>query len=133
MIGQAISWIFEKILEIAEKIIEWIGFIFNWSDIKATHNSIVSLVNNALDAMAAKADLAPDAIEAYFDGFTDVIRSTCDGGSLIRSRMRQQIRALPEIMRSLSVQPHRRRLNGRIIRYFFYPHTMHDTDECSQN
>lgn len=81
MIGQAISWIFEKILEIAEKIIEWIGFIFNWSDIKATHNSIVSLVNNALDAMAAKADLAPDAIEAYFDGFTDVIRSTCDGGS----------------------------------------------------
>ncbi|RHZ58239.1 uncharacterized protein CDV56_106022 [Aspergillus thermomutatus] len=31
--------------------------------------------------MVAKADLAPDAIDAYFDGFSDVIRSTCDGGA----------------------------------------------------
>ncbi|RHZ58240.1 uncharacterized protein CDV56_106126 [Aspergillus thermomutatus] len=61
MIGKAISWIFEKILEIAEKIIEWIGFILNWGDIKATHNSIVSLVNNALDMRGSSSALLTTA------------------------------------------------------------------------
>ena len=47
-IGNGISWIFEKVLAIAEKIIKWIGFILNWSDIKATHLSIKNMANSAL-------------------------------------------------------------------------------------
>ncbi|KZF24922.1 hypothetical protein L228DRAFT_58472 [Xylona heveae TC161] len=75
MIGNALTWVFEKILEIVETIIEWIGFIFDWKDIQATHRSIVSLTNGALDTWAEKANLASDAIEAYFDGLADVLQN----------------------------------------------------------
>lgn len=74
MIGNALSWVFEKILEIVETVIEWIGFIFNWGDIQATHRSIVALTNSALDAWAERALLAPDVIEAYIDGLSNVIK-----------------------------------------------------------
>ena len=81
MIGNALTWIFEKILKIIETVIEWIGFIFNWADIQATHQSIVSLTNGALDTWAQKADIAPNAIEAYFDGLSGVLRNV-NGNSL---------------------------------------------------
>ncbi|PGH11686.1 hypothetical protein AJ79_04709 [Helicocarpus griseus UAMH5409] len=76
MIGNALTWIFEKVLEIVETIIQWIGFIFNWGDIKATHASIVSLTNNALNVWAEKADLAPAAIDNYFGGLADMIKGS---------------------------------------------------------
>ena len=81
MIGNALTWIFDKVLEIIETVIEWIGFIFDWGDIQATHRSIVSLTNGALDTWAQKADMASNSINAYFDGLRDVIQGV-NGESL---------------------------------------------------
>jgi hypothetical protein len=74
MIGNALTWVFDKILDILETIIEWIGFFFNWGDIQDTHRSIIALTNSALDTWAQKAELAPDAIEVYFDGLSSVVQ-----------------------------------------------------------
>ena len=75
MIGNALSWIFQKILEVVEEIIEWIGFLFDWGDIQDTHRSIVYLTNSALDTWAERVDFTSDVIENYFDGLGDVIQN----------------------------------------------------------
>ena len=74
MIGNALTWIFDKVLEIIETVIEWIGFIFDRGDIQATHRSIVSLTRDALDTWAQKANGISDSINAYFDNLSDVLR-----------------------------------------------------------
>jgi hypothetical protein len=48
-VGKVLSVIFNKILDIGKKIIDWLGFVFNWKDITATKDSIVNIVKDALE------------------------------------------------------------------------------------
>ncbi|KAJ6111869.1 hypothetical protein N7523_007930 [Penicillium sp. IBT 18751x] len=48
-VGKAITWVFDKIKVGLEKLIDFLGFIFNWGDILTTADSIVAVVNAALD------------------------------------------------------------------------------------
>ncbi|KAE8376935.1 hypothetical protein BDV26DRAFT_293617 [Aspergillus bertholletiae] len=51
-----IKLVFNKILQVAKDIIEWIGWIFEWDDIIATHTSLVHLTSSALNC-------APDYVQ----------------------------------------------------------------------
>ncbi|KAI9930163.1 hypothetical protein MW887_011973 [Aspergillus wentii] len=48
-VGKVLSVILNKILDIGKKIIDWLGFIFNWKDITGTKDSIVNIVKDALE------------------------------------------------------------------------------------
>ncbi|KAJ7430440.1 hypothetical protein B0H11DRAFT_942767 [Mycena galericulata] len=49
-VWKAIHFVLQDILHIPiDNIIEWLGFIFEWGDIKETHNMIVAMANAAMD------------------------------------------------------------------------------------
>lgn len=48
-ISKAISWLIKKVLDLAEKVIEWLGFLFSWEDINAAKESIVNVTNDGID------------------------------------------------------------------------------------
>lgn len=65
-IGKVMAWVFEKVLEIAEKIIEWIGFLLDWGDIQDTHKSIVHFMNSALDSGTQNLETVADTVDHFF-------------------------------------------------------------------
>ncbi|KAF8243633.1 hypothetical protein K440DRAFT_561049 [Wilcoxina mikolae CBS 423.85] len=79
-IGKALSWLFDKILQIADKVIEWIGFVFDWKDIQVTHRSIVHLVNSALDTGAEYLGTLEPKVEDFFDDLATTIKAAADDG-----------------------------------------------------
>ncbi|OTA69582.1 hypothetical protein K449DRAFT_418966 [Hypoxylon sp. EC38] len=48
-IATGISWVFEKLGAALDKIIEFIGFLFQWDDILTTTDSLVTIFNAGLD------------------------------------------------------------------------------------
>lgn len=48
-IGKAMSWVFEKITVGIQRLIDFLGFIFSWQDMLTTSDSIVAVINAALD------------------------------------------------------------------------------------
>lgn len=67
-VGKVLSVIFSKILELGEKLIQWLGFLFNWDDISATKDSIVNMVQDALDE-------GPNALESLKEKSTKFFES----------------------------------------------------------
>ncbi|GIK05330.1 hypothetical protein Aspvir_009437 [Aspergillus viridinutans] len=55
-IGKAISWVFQKITVGLQKLIDFLGFLFNWRDILNTADSIVSVMDSALDYSQGQVD-----------------------------------------------------------------------------
>ncbi|KAF9325107.1 hypothetical protein BG006_011391, partial [Podila minutissima] len=67
---KAMSWVLRQVVTGIEKIIQWVGFLFEWEDILSTHNSFVSVVNSLFD-------LAPTAfakMEKNVDGWFDQLK-----------------------------------------------------------
>lgn len=48
-IGKGLSFITQKLIGLYKDIKFWLGFIFNWDDIKKTHLSIEALTKNTLE------------------------------------------------------------------------------------
>ncbi|KAI1143196.1 hypothetical protein F5Y05DRAFT_367831 [Hypoxylon sp. FL0543] len=48
-IATGISWVFEKLGAALDKLIEYVGFLFQWDDILTTTDSLVALFNSGLD------------------------------------------------------------------------------------
>jgi hypothetical protein len=48
-VGKVLSFIFKKILVLGEKLIRWLSFIFSWTDIKETSESILHIFTDALE------------------------------------------------------------------------------------
>ncbi|KAI0841842.1 hypothetical protein F5Y06DRAFT_258371 [Hypoxylon sp. FL0890] len=48
-IATGISWVFEKLGAALDKLIEWVGFLFQWDDILTTTDSLVTIFNAGLD------------------------------------------------------------------------------------
>ncbi|KAF1948932.1 hypothetical protein CC80DRAFT_582168 [Byssothecium circinans] len=65
-VGKILSSIFDKVLKVAEKVVDWLGFIFSWADIQATHRSMTEddvkdffeKIKNAINSM----EKLPDGI-----------------------------------------------------------------------
>lgn len=47
-VGKAMSWVFEKITVGVQKLIDFVGFLFQWGDILDTSDSIVAFINAGL-------------------------------------------------------------------------------------
>jgi hypothetical protein len=62
-LGKAISWVIGEVLELAQKTIDWIGFLLNWGDIQATHRSLVVAVNNG------------QQVDAFFENLENTVRT----------------------------------------------------------
>lgn len=67
-VGKVLSIIFNKILELGEKLIQWLSFLFNWDDISATKDSIVNIVQDALEE-------GPNALESLKEKSTESFES----------------------------------------------------------
>ncbi|QLI67020.1 uncharacterized protein G6M90_00g032500 [Metarhizium brunneum] len=43
-IGKVLSFIFKKIMELGKKLVRWLGYLFEWGNIKDTRDSILNIV-----------------------------------------------------------------------------------------
>jgi hypothetical protein len=74
-IGKAISWIFDKVLEVANKIIDWVGFLLNWGDIQATHLSLRAVINNGIQSGADHLALVAQKVDDFFGDLEDTVQN----------------------------------------------------------
>lgn len=74
-IGKAISWVIDQVLELAQKIIDWLGFLLNWGDIQATHLSLVAVVNSGLQSGADHLAVIGQQVDAFFDNLETSVRT----------------------------------------------------------
>lgn len=65
---KVINWVLEKTLGISiEKFIQWLGFLFNWDDVKQMHKVIVNVANQTLAFAQAEALVLEAKITAFFE------------------------------------------------------------------
>ncbi|KAJ6489741.1 hypothetical protein C8R45DRAFT_929059 [Mycena sanguinolenta] len=65
---KAIHFVLQDILHIPiDDIIEWLGFVFEWDDIKETHNMIVAMANASMTCAVGKVDGFKTTVNAWFD------------------------------------------------------------------
>lgn len=70
-VGKVLSVIFNKILELGEKLFKWLGFVFNWRDITTTKDSIVSVVQDALDEGENSLETLKDKSTKFFESLKE--------------------------------------------------------------
>lgn len=74
MVFKTLGWILKQIVEAIEKLIAWLGFIFNWDDIWKTHKVMAAVTENFLSFVAQKADMGLEELKDVADGFFDMVR-----------------------------------------------------------
>ena len=50
-----------------EKLVDWLGYLFDWADIKATHAVLANLAVQALDYTSSALTGAETAVNNFFD------------------------------------------------------------------
>ncbi|KAJ7730390.1 hypothetical protein DFH07DRAFT_173794 [Mycena maculata] len=71
-VWKAIHFVLQDILHIPiDNIIEWLGFIFEWGDIKETHSMIVAMANAAMDCTVDKVQDFRATVNDLFDKADD--------------------------------------------------------------
>ncbi|KAF7502179.1 hypothetical protein GJ744_006768 [Endocarpon pusillum] len=80
-ICEAATWVWEKIKVGWQKLVDFIGFIFNWGDILTTKDTISQTITagfgyaaNKMDDLAVKVDGFFDRLERIIDQFGDSIK-----------------------------------------------------------
>ena len=74
-IGKAISWVMDEVLDLGDKIIDWLGFLLNWDDIQATHRSLVAVVNGGLQSSADHLAVIGQQVDTFFDNLENSVRT----------------------------------------------------------
>ncbi|KAL2002673.1 hypothetical protein VTN02DRAFT_6208 [Thermoascus thermophilus] len=67
-IGEALTWIWNKLKVAWETLIEFLGFIFNWGDIVQTKDQFSALITAGFNLARNKMGGAADGVNQYFDG-----------------------------------------------------------------
>ncbi|HEX2202967.1 MAG TPA: hypothetical protein VHG91_06705 [Longimicrobium sp.] len=63
----AIDWFFTEVLGTAiDKLLEWLGFIFDWDDILATHRALVAAFDTTIDTVIARIGGVEPSVAAFF-------------------------------------------------------------------
>jgi hypothetical protein len=65
-VAKAISWLLSQIAQTAEKIFQWVGFLFNWSDIKTTKESVTNIANDTIDKGVEKIADMKNGVNGFF-------------------------------------------------------------------
>ncbi|KAG6853600.1 hypothetical protein C0991_002923 [Blastosporella zonata] len=72
----AMHWLLEDVLGIPiSKIIAFVGFLFNWSDILFTRDVIVEMVNVGLDWAEESVHLLGDYVDEFFDDIKEKVEN----------------------------------------------------------
>ncbi|KAI0750918.1 hypothetical protein C8Q80DRAFT_1118866 [Daedaleopsis nitida] len=67
-VWKAIHWLLQDVLHIPiDKLIEWLGFLFEWGDIQETHNMIVAMANAAIDCAVDKVHDFRTVVDGWFN------------------------------------------------------------------
>ncbi|KAI1169625.1 hypothetical protein F4777DRAFT_201781 [Nemania sp. FL0916] len=72
-VGKVLSYVFNKIMELGEKLIEWLGYIFSWGDIKDTRDSLLNIVNDALETGPVLLDSLKSKSKELFESLKDKV------------------------------------------------------------
>ncbi|KAK3808997.1 MAG: hypothetical protein J3R72DRAFT_481024 [Linnemannia gamsii] len=72
---KAAGWVLQQVVKGVEKIIQWVGFLFQWDDILATHNDFVQVVNDVLGCAPAAFEVLEENVEAWFGHLKQSIQS----------------------------------------------------------
>jgi hypothetical protein len=92
-IKKAMTWVWEKVLKAPfKKLIQWLGFIFNWKDILITRDLLRDMVNATLDYGSQNLDSLSDTINAKVDEFAATLRKNIKSPALdnLKSSMAEQ-------------------------------------------
>ncbi|KAF9334328.1 hypothetical protein BG006_002355, partial [Podila minutissima] len=71
---KAISWVLQQVVKDIKKIIQWVGFLFEWEDILSTHNSFVDVVNDILDQAPVGFAKVEENVEGWFDQLNQTLK-----------------------------------------------------------
>jgi hypothetical protein len=72
---RAISWVFDQIEVAFEKLIDWLGFLFNWQDIVRTHRVFVNLVNQTFNYSESKIEGLEGPVTKFFESLKARVQS----------------------------------------------------------
>ncbi len=67
----ALTWLFQEIGVLIDKLISWLGFLFDWDDILDTHKVLSNLAIQASGALGAGVGAAKGTVDAFFDGLLE--------------------------------------------------------------
>jgi hypothetical protein len=92
---EAINWLLENLLGLSlDDLINWLGFGFDWDDIKQTHRIMRQMVNWTLEYATGEANEMAGQVEAWFDDLKSQVRtpiaSSVSSLTGVRSRAQQQ-------------------------------------------
>ncbi|KAI0400337.1 hypothetical protein F4802DRAFT_585629 [Xylaria palmicola] len=72
--GKVLDALFRKVLQVTAKIVLWVGFVFSWTDVQATHRSLVHLVNSGADAVVNSIESAESKVVQFFQDVKASVR-----------------------------------------------------------
>ena len=75
-VGKAFSWVFAKLKVAFQKLIDFLGFLFNWDDILDTKDSLSAFMIAGLDWCSGKIDETIPKIDKYFGDIKNKIDNT---------------------------------------------------------
>jgi hypothetical protein len=93
---KAIGWLLAKSGVMMKKLIDFAGFIFNWSDIMHTSDSISTLMSASLRYGEDKLESVNDAIKSWLDNIRDRVQSYMRRGSISEQKMLPRIDSAEE-------------------------------------
>ncbi|KAF2835860.1 hypothetical protein M501DRAFT_1007694 [Patellaria atrata CBS 101060] len=67
-VGEALTWVWNKIKVGIETLIEYLGFLFDWGDILDTKDQVSALITAGCDLAATKVGSTADSLEIFFSG-----------------------------------------------------------------
>ena len=96
---KVIDWVLKETLGIdLEKFIKWLGFIFNWDDIKLTHRVLVNLSNQTINYGKAQVAGLETSVTAWFEDLkkkAKALQPHADGDTSVQDQRRQQEKNIP--------------------------------------
>lgn len=73
---KVINWVLEQTLGISiEKFIQWLGFLFDWDDVKKMHKVIVNVANQTLLFAQAEALVLEEKVADFFEDLKAKVQS----------------------------------------------------------
>ncbi|MGF7048258.1 hypothetical protein J2T13_002765 [Paenibacillus sp. DS2015] len=89
---RVISWVLKKTLGIdLDKLAKWVGFIFDWEDIKRVHRSLVHMANESLAFGESKINQIEGTVNTFFEQLKEAARKLApiaEGDQTIHSQQR---------------------------------------------
>lgn len=92
-IHHAVQWVFQQLNIVWDKLVAWLGFVFNWKDIVRTHqvmkNVIQQQIRKSFDSMATAEEMVStvfEGLEQKLNALTNVTDPGITVGSVVASK-----------------------------------------------